>query len=243
MKRVAFSLCVLFASLAAADNLGDNFKIDGYVAIPAATHRFSTGAAYQPTTLTYSIYEDGSTTGIAEDVDMTPASPFDGITGAYYTRVQLTAAAGYEVGKNYLVIVKATVDSVSAIAMHTFGIQSTAADVVTALGTGETLTALATASALATAQADLDNPSQYKATGFSTHSAADVVTALMAEEVDGETLESAFECLLSFMCGRVTVSPGAGSYTITYYLRDGTTPKMVVVSTTYGARPDTGEID
>jgi hypothetical protein len=36
----------------------------------------------------------------------------------------------------------------------------------------------ATATALATAQADLDNPNQYKATGFSTHSAADVVTAL-----------------------------------------------------------------
>jgi|GEM_PF-1940887 len=35
-------------------------------------------------------------------------------------------------------------------------------------------TGFATAAALATAQADLDNPSQYKATGFSTHSAANV---------------------------------------------------------------------
>jgi hypothetical protein len=39
------------------------------------------------------------------------------------------------------------------------------------------VSALATSSALATAQADLDNPNQYKASGFATHSAADVWTA------------------------------------------------------------------
>ena len=39
------------------------------------------------------------------------------------------------------------------------------------------ISGLATAAALATAQADLDNPNQYKATGFSTHSAADVWAA------------------------------------------------------------------
>lgn len=39
------------------------------------------------------------------------------------------------------------------------------------------VSALATSSALATAQADLDNPNQFKASGFATHSAADVWTA------------------------------------------------------------------
>lgn len=100
-----------------------SFGIDEYVGIPAATHRFSSGAAYAPTSLTYSIYEEATTTGIDEDVDMTPASPFDSITGCYWVRRQLTAAAGFEAGKNYLVVVKATVDSVAAIQMHTFQVR------------------------------------------------------------------------------------------------------------------------
>ena len=66
------------------------FHIDDYVGIPAATHRFSSGAAYAPSALTYSIYEEATTTGLDEDVDMTPASPFDSITGCYWVRRQLT---------------------------------------------------------------------------------------------------------------------------------------------------------
>jgi len=97
-----------------------SFGIDDYVGIPAATHRFTTGAAYAPTVLTYSIYEEGGTTGIDEDVDMVPGTPFDAIVGCYWIRRQLTAAAGFELGKNYMVAVKATVDSVAAIQMHTF---------------------------------------------------------------------------------------------------------------------------
>src|SRR5574343_436777 len=92
-----------------------SWKIDDYLPIPVTTHRFSSGAAYAPTSLTYSIYEDATTTGLYEDVDMTPASPFDGVVGFYLARVQLTAAAGFEKGKNYTVLIKATVDSVSAI--------------------------------------------------------------------------------------------------------------------------------
>ena len=75
------------------------YGIDEYVPIPPVTHRFSSGAAYAPTTITYSIYEEGNTTGLDEDVDMTPASPFDSVTGFYYARRQLTAAAGFENNK------------------------------------------------------------------------------------------------------------------------------------------------
>lgn len=101
-----------------------SFGIDDYLGIPAATHRFSSGAAYAPTVLTYSIYEEATTTGLDEDVDMTPASPFDSVVGCYWVRRQLTAAAGFEAGKNYMVVVKATVDSVAAIQMHTFQVQA-----------------------------------------------------------------------------------------------------------------------
>ena len=99
------------------------FNIDEYVPIPAVTHRFSSGAAYAPSAITYSIYEEGGTTGLDENVDMTPASPFDSIVGAYYARRQLTTAAGFEAGKTYVVIVKATVDSVAAIDMHIFQVR------------------------------------------------------------------------------------------------------------------------
>lgn len=99
------------------------YGIDEYVPIPPVTHRFSSGAAYAPTTITYSIYEEGNTTGLDEDVDMTPASPFDSVTGFYYARRQLTAAAGFESNKTYVVLVKATVDSVAAIESHVFQIR------------------------------------------------------------------------------------------------------------------------
>lgn len=99
------------------------YGIDEYVTISAVTHRFSSGAAYAPTSLTYSIYEEGSTTGIDEDVDMTVASPFDAIVGCYYARRQLTIAAGFENNKTYVVVIKATVDSVSAIDVHIFQIR------------------------------------------------------------------------------------------------------------------------
>jgi len=99
------------------------YGIDEYVAIPAVTHRFSSGAAYAPTAITYSIYEEGNTTGLDEDVDMTPASPFDSVTGLYYARRQLTAAAGFEANKTYVVVVKATVDSVSALDVHVFQVR------------------------------------------------------------------------------------------------------------------------
>ncbi len=99
-----------------------SFNIDDYVGIPADCHRFSSGAAYAPTALTYSIYEDATAVGLDEDVDMVVASPFDAIVGHYWIRRQLTAAAGFEAGKNYHVVVKATVDSVAAIMTHTFQI-------------------------------------------------------------------------------------------------------------------------
>jgi hypothetical protein len=99
------------------------YAIDEYVNIPAVTHRFSSGAAYAPSSITYSIYEEGNATGIDENIDMTPASPFDSIVGCYYARRQLTAAAGFENNKTYVVVIKATVDSVAAIDVHIFQIR------------------------------------------------------------------------------------------------------------------------
>jgi hypothetical protein len=51
---------------------------------------------------------------------MVPASPFDGIVGFYYVTKQLTTAAGFEIGKSYVIVIKALVDGVAAIDWHTF---------------------------------------------------------------------------------------------------------------------------
>jgi hypothetical protein len=101
-----------------------SWKIDDYVPIPVACHRFTTGAAYAPTVLNYSIYEDGGTAPLIENEDMVPASPFDAIVGLYLARPQLTAAAGFEKGKNYTVVIAATVDGVAALETHTFQIEA-----------------------------------------------------------------------------------------------------------------------
>jgi len=136
MKKLImlFVVCVIggFISSAFADYLG-SWKIGDYVPIPVSTHRFTTGGVYAPTILTYSIYEDANAVGLDESVDMVVASPFDSVVGFYLARRQLTAAAGFEAGKNYTVLVKATVDSVSAIVSHTFQINA-AVDVNTIVG-------------------------------------------------------------------------------------------------------------
>jgi len=106
-----------------------SWRIDDYLPIPVTTHKLATGEAYAPTVLTYSIYEDAGTTGIDENVNMTPASPFDSVVGFYLARRQLTTAAGFEKGKNYTVLIKATVDGVSAITSHTFQIERDVFDI------------------------------------------------------------------------------------------------------------------
>lgn len=155
----------------------------------------------------------------------------------------------------------------------------------TAVTNSLTAYAPATATALATAQADLDNPSQYKATGFSTHSAADVITAMgtgtfltavpwnadwddeveseatdaltaygpataataatavLAKDIDGQSVQSVLEALLSFMAGKIAVTDSATTRTYTYYLQNGTTVKMVVTAAKpLGNRTATGTV-
>jgi len=101
-----------------------SWKIDDQLCILATCHRFTSGAAYAPTVITYTIYEDDNTSHLVENVDMVPAAPFDGIVGLYLSKIQLTTVMGFEKGKNYLVVIKATVDGVGAIATHTFQIEA-----------------------------------------------------------------------------------------------------------------------
>jgi len=121
MKKLCMLIIFLVAAItviASAQYLG-SWNIDDYLVIPATTHQFSTGAAYDASSITYRIYEDDTATEIITDTAMTK---FDSETGFYLDKIQLTAANGFEAGKNYIVLKKATVDSVSGISVDTFQI-------------------------------------------------------------------------------------------------------------------------
>ena len=97
------------------------YEIDDYIDIVATTHRFSSGAKYTASAITYRVYEEGSETEIITDTSMTN---FDSQTGLYADRVQLTSAAGFEVGKGYVALIKATVDGVSAQTWRSWAIKT-----------------------------------------------------------------------------------------------------------------------
>ena len=102
------------------------YEINEYIDLVATTHRFSSGANYAATSIKYRVYEDGSDTQIIDDTNMTN---FDTITGLYYNRVQLTAALGFEVGKSYVILIQATVDSVTSIDWRSFRVKFPAVNV------------------------------------------------------------------------------------------------------------------
>src|SRR3990170_3386906 len=111
------------------------YRIDDYVTLIATTHRFSSGAAYAPTAITYRVYEDATDVEIVADTAMTN---FDTETGFYLNRIQCTAALGYEAGKTYTALIKATVDSVAAITAYTWRILTPPVNVTQVAGTAQT---------------------------------------------------------------------------------------------------------
>ena len=107
------------------------YAIDDYVDLVATAHRFSSGAAYAPTSITYTVYEDGSTTAM---ISATAMTNFNSVTGFYFDRIQLTSALGFENGKSYVVLIQATVDSVAAIDWRSFRVRAAAPANVTQIG-------------------------------------------------------------------------------------------------------------
>lgn len=99
-------------------NLGD------YLPIQTATHHPSTGAVVQPSALTYSIYKAGDTAPIDDGVTMTPGSPFDSLSGVYYTRRLLDAGDGFTAGADYLLLISATISGKVMRSTRTFQIAS-----------------------------------------------------------------------------------------------------------------------
>lgn len=115
-----------------------SWKIDDYVDIVASTHSPTTGASTDATSITYTVYENGSDTEIIAATAMTK---FDSETGVYLNHVQLTAAAGFEKGKTYAILIKATVSSIATTMWHTLQIEAEVdANVVSATGVDANVT-------------------------------------------------------------------------------------------------------
>jgi len=113
------------------------FEIDDYVTFPANTHDPADGAAsdvdggYNSGVPAYRIYEDETATPIATG---SMAKLDDANTlGFYSERVQLTAAAGFEVGKCYTIYISAQVNSILGTMHHTFRVGRAYSDDVQAL--------------------------------------------------------------------------------------------------------------
>lgn len=67
---------------------------------------------------------------------------------------------------------------------------------------------------------------------------------VLAQTVDGVTVESVLECLLAFMLGKAAVVDNGADRTITFYKQNGTTGKFqLTAAEADGARAATGSID
>jgi len=139
----------MLASVVHADICRDEYDLNDYLIITVSTSRFSTGAAYTAgDTATFDVFEINAgtpnTTEITDAQAMT--EDFSSNTGLVLGVIQLTAGNGYTAGRDYVVHVTATVDSVAAGASDTFYIRSASQTNGTTLteagGTGDHLTAI-----------------------------------------------------------------------------------------------------
>lgn len=100
-----------------------SWKIDDYLTFYCNTHDPDTGVATDADAVpSYRIYEDETGAAI---LNGNMAKLDDGnTTGFYSERVQLTAANGFEKGKQYVVYISATVDSDTGTLHHTWQMEA-----------------------------------------------------------------------------------------------------------------------
>lgn len=104
------------------------------------------------------------------------------------------------------------------------------------LPAGDLLDSTSVQSAVVTALGTYDPPTKAEldlaVAGLSTHAAADVITALLAQEIDGLSYENTMEAMRAIMFGKTS----RDGLTFQFYAADGVTPKVQVVYNTNGIR-------
>ncbi len=173
--RRALWFILMFASIVNADYLGSH-AIDDYLTVMETLHDSSGDGVAATGAVDIWVYEDDTDVQI---VDLT-MDAFDSITGLYEQKFQLTAATGFEAGKTYTVLIQATADGASGIITHTFQILASvnvASEDNIDFGAQKKTSLNAATTDLSAITGD---KASYKATGFSTHDAAAVKTAIEA---------------------------------------------------------------
>lgn len=113
-------ISLLFCSIACAGGLSVTTpELNDYVVVTCDTSQFSTGAQYDASAITYTVWEcANNTTPSIAVVDATLSgvamTKMDSELGFYMGCFQCTGALGFELNKNYIVRVEATVDSVTS---------------------------------------------------------------------------------------------------------------------------------
>jgi hypothetical protein len=96
-----------------------SWAIDDVLTFHCVTHRADTGAATAADSApTYRVYEDSTTTAILNGTFT--AMDQANTTSGYYAQITLSAANGFEAGKEYAIFIKATVNSVVGAEVHNF---------------------------------------------------------------------------------------------------------------------------
>lgn len=135
MKKILIFL--ILAAISKAAWLG-TFDVDDYIVLSSTTAQFTTGAAFTSAP-TYTVYEAAagsiSTTEIITATAL--SADFDTETGFHVATFQLTAIAGFNAGNSYVILLKATVDSVVANSSHTFRLRAAPVAVASAQATGD----------------------------------------------------------------------------------------------------------
>lgn len=99
------------------------WQIDDLLTFYANTHRFDTGAATDADSApSFRVYEDETGTPLLTgSLALLDSS---NTTGFYSEQITLSAANGFEVGKQYSVYIEATVNSVVGATHHTFQVEA-----------------------------------------------------------------------------------------------------------------------
>lgn len=192
------------------------YLVDDYLVLTAQAHRFSSGAAYAPSAITYRIYEDATAAEIVTDTAMTA---FDAVTGFYLNRIQLTAAAGFRTGYAYTVLIQATVDSVAAIVARHFRVRTAPVNVTEWKGsTAPAMTGDAYARLPAAPAAVSDVPTA--------NANADALLDRAAGVETGWTFRQAMRIILAALGGKAD-----GAATATMHYRDMADSKNRITAT------------
>jgi len=198
-----------------------SWKLEDYLAWSITTHVATTGGSQDAdANPSFRVYEDNIgtplTTGSLTKLDDANT------TGLYHKRLQVTAASGFERGKSYNILNKATVNGVSGNLPHGFQVEAEVR--INSQGYSPTVVV-----------ATNNDKTGYTSTVTgSVNLTSESVDAILDEVVEGTlTLRQVHRILLARLAGEAT---GGGTTTIVFKSVDGVTSRITMTVDASGNR-------